>query len=142
MVEAPANVGGYTRTIAIVAFVATLAYIGLGVIPDLSEFDLDFTTAIPIAYLFAVFGLSLAAALAPARGCWSKQVLRGIFEGALVAYALVAFVYFSHEPSQRTDGTFRWGTFYVGLLMTGPLFSSVGAAAHLLVEALRRRFEP
>ena len=87
----------------------------------------------------AVFGVSLATVLKPVSNGRTEQAIRGVLEGALLAYSWVVFVYFLNDPSQRTDGVFRWVIFYVGLLLTGPLFSSLGAIAHVLYEAVSRR---
>ena len=100
------------------------------------------TRAVPILYLVAILGLALFTAIKPCSGRWITQGARGILEGALLSYAFTTFTYFSTETSQRTDGTFRWGTLYVGLLLTGPLFCSVGAAVHLLIKAVRLRLKP
>lgn len=140
MSEAPAKRWGYTRKIAIVTLTATAAYIAMvRAFPDSRQDLVDLSFAVPIIYVLAVFGVSLVTVLKPVRNRRTQQAIRGVLEGALLAYSWVVFVYFLNDSSQRTDSVFRWATFYVGLMLTGPLFSSLGAIAHLLYDAVSPR---
>lgn len=132
----------YSRVVALATLLATGIYVGLVVIPDIPRFskeDLtsDYTQMVPLIYLATMLLLSVRTLLKPPKNRLAQQVMRGVLEGGLLAYLFISVVYFRSDPAGRGDGTFRWGTFYVGLLLTGPLFSALGAALRLIYDLAR-----
>ena len=129
----------YTLGLAILALVASVLYFALAVIPEfptLTRADLnDFTIMLPLAYAALIFTLALLVMTIPPSGVVPLHAIRGVLEGALVAYAIIS-AFFLCQPEAWSDGTFRWIALYVGLLYTGPILSGLFAAAHVLYAAL------
>ena len=134
------NTRGYMRTIAFLAIIATSSYAGLVVVPDFFEAKfadvVDPTQAIPRLYLLAIFVLSLSVLQKPAKSRRSRLAIRGILEGAIIAYVLIAIICYMRVPDHSTDATFHWAALYLTLCVIGPLFSALGAAAYLCFPSI------
>ena len=132
----------YMRTLALLSIMATVAYAGLVVVPDfllaaISDI-VDPIQTIPRLYLLAVFLLSLSVLQKPARSPRSQRVIRGILEGSLVAYCLVAWTYFLTVADQSSDLLLHWVVLYLVLCVIGPVLSGLGAALYLLFPRVSR----
>jgi hypothetical protein len=124
------------RSMAFLALMASAFYAGLVVVPDFLGANLaaifDPLLTIVRLYVVAIFLLSIAILQKSARTRRSQLTIRGILEGALVAYALCGAYYVLQAPQHDTDGAFHRTALYVGLALLGPLLSGLGAAVHLL----------
>lgn len=138
MSEGPDKGSFYTRLVALAALISSGLYCGIVVARNPGPDDIrDFTIIVPIVYAASVFALALFAAIRSPSGVVQQHVIRGCLS-ALLAFAFMSFQFLS-QPQHWGDGTFHWGTLYVGLLITGPILSGLFAAAHALYAALYAR---
>jgi hypothetical protein len=128
------------RTIAFVAIIASSCYAGLVIVPDFlgaTIADLiDPVQMLARLYLLAIFLLSLSLLQKPARSSRSRLAIRGVLEGAVIAYLLIAVICFLRVSDHETDARFHWVVLYATLGALGPLFSAIGAAAYVYFPSM------
>jgi hypothetical protein len=133
---------GYTRALAIITLIPSAIWFCLMGIPILSELNkewYDLTNMVPLAYWLATTSLAVRTVVRPPIGLLKQHAIRGILEGAIIAYGWTCFLFLSTDSKQWSDGTFRWAVFCVYFFMAGLFISTLGAVLHLAYAAIQRR---